>query len=68
MKRWHWPFIFAVIALMWILAAVTGPISWGDIVLGAFTGGALMTWAIEFTGNKVPEWLYGSTSRPNRKP
>jgi hypothetical protein len=68
LKRWHWPAIFTFTALMWALAAINGTIEWGNILLGGFTGAALMTWAIEFTGNKVPEWLYGSAPRRDGKP
>lgn len=68
MKRWHWPFIWVFVALLWALSAYNGELGWSDIALGFITGVILACWAIDFTGDKVPEWLYGSTSRPNRKP
>ena len=50
-----WWFMWPVTGLGWLGTGYFFGFDWHQIVLGAFTGMMLATWAIEITGNKVPE-------------
>lgn len=51
-----WWVALAIIIALWVWT-LTGdaPVQWQNIMLGLGTGGLLAIWAIEITGNKVPE-------------
>lgn len=51
--KW-WP-AWLVVALIWFGEWYYGYFDWGQIILGLGTGVMLTAWAIETTGNKVPE-------------
>lgn len=46
-----WPFL----ALLWIWYFYFMPFQWHGIALGFLSGGFLTGWALEVTGNKVPD-------------
>lgn len=57
--RWVFPVILAVIGVN----LFTGQLSWPSFLGGVGAGGVLAAWAIEISGNKVPEsWK----SKPRR--
>lgn len=58
-----WWVIWPILALCWAWYFYFFDFSWPAIALGIFTGLVLATWAIEITGNKVPEWM---KSHPRR--
>lgn len=59
---WRW--VFPVLLVMVAINAVTGTISWPSFLGGLGVGGVLAAWAIEVTGNKVPDsWRRKSPDR-----
>lgn len=55
-----------IVALLWAWAWYFRTFDWEMIALGGFTGMVLATWAIEITGNKIPDsWR---PKEPTRKP
>lgn len=50
-----WWAAWTMVAIGWALNLYSEPISWRWVALGAVTGMILASWAIEITGNKVPE-------------
>ena len=54
-----WGPLWVLIAFGWVSYFATREIDWISIAGGGLTGMALATWAIEVTGNKVPEWMGG---------
>lgn len=49
-----WRSALVVIALLWAGYLYSFVPDWTAIALGVGTGGVLVAWAIEITGNKVP--------------
>jgi len=59
---WRW--VFPVLLVMVVINAITGTISWPSFLGGLAVGGVLAAWAIEVTGNKVPDsWRRKSPNR-----
>lgn len=52
-----WWILAALLAFGWIGIGMSDGYVWPQIALGAFSGMVLATWAIEKTGNKVPDWM-----------
>jgi hypothetical protein len=50
-----WWVLWPIIAFCWVVFYWNGMIDWRSVALGGFTAGVLATWAIEITGNKVPD-------------
>lgn len=51
-----WWVLWAIIGALWALTLFGAePIQWPNVLLALGTGCALACWAIEITGNKVPE-------------
>lgn len=50
-----WWILWPVIAFGWIVFYVNDMIDWRSVALGGATLGVLATWAIEVTGNRVPD-------------
>lgn len=50
-----WWVLWPIIALAWVGQWYFDGFDWTQIALGAFTGMALASWAIEITGNQVPK-------------
>ena len=50
-----WWVIWPIVALGWLGTGYSFGFDWHQIALGVFTGLVLATWAIEITGNKVPD-------------
>ncbi|MBB6304051.1 hypothetical protein GGE67_004692 [Rhizobium leucaenae] len=61
---WRW--VLPIVALLWIGNLVYYPIDWHSIALGGGTGIVLALWAIEITGNKVPDSWRRKSSRSGR--
>jgi hypothetical protein len=62
---WRW--VFPVLLVGVAVNLFTGQLSWPSFMGGVAVGGVLAAWAIEITGNKVPEsWKSKSPSRDNR--
>lgn len=51
---WRWLLFAMILAWAWYFYFI--PFSWPSIAIGFLTGGLLSLWAIEVTGNKVPDW------------
>ncbi|UNZ49311.1 hypothetical protein [Agrobacterium tumefaciens] len=51
---WRW--LIPAIGVLWIGNAYYSLIDWQSAALGGGTGIVLALWAIEVTGNKVPDW------------
>lgn len=51
-----WRLLFPAIGFLWIGNAYYSLIDWQSAALGFLSGGLLALWAIEITGNKVPDW------------
>jgi prepilin signal peptidase PulO-like enzyme (type II secretory pathway) len=58
-----WWALWIIVGLQWVGTAYFFDFNWHQIALGAFTGMLLASWAIDITGNKVPD----SWSRRLRK-
>jgi hypothetical protein len=58
-----WWVLWPCIALLWFGTWYFFGFNWHQISLGALSGGVLASWAIEITGNKVPESWRGKTPR-----
>lgn len=50
-----WLLPWAVVAVGWAGCLYFNMIDWTSVALGAGTGGLLATWAIELTGNRIPD-------------
>jgi hypothetical protein len=59
---WRW--VFPVLAVVAAVNVYTGQLSWPSFLGGIGFGGVLAAWAIEVTGNKVPDsWRSRSAHR-----
>ena len=59
---WRW--VFPIIGIVFLLNIVTRDIDWLSVGLGLGLGCTLAAWAIEITGNKVPDsWRRKSPNR-----
>jgi hypothetical protein len=54
--RGPWWWVWPIVALLWAGTAYSFGFDWRSIALGFITGGLLAVWAIDLTGNKVPDW------------
>ncbi|TCL70531.1 hypothetical protein [Rhizobium sp. BK251] len=61
--RGPWPFLFPAIALLWIGSFFYFKLDWHSIALGGGTACVITLWAIEVTGNKVPDSWRNSSRR-----
>lgn len=50
-----WWVLAGILALSWIGYFLLRSPDWWSLALGGFTMGVLVTWAIEKTGNQVPD-------------
>lgn len=50
-----WWLLWLFVVLLWVWYLYFFEFDWPAIALGAFTMGVLATWAIDITGNKVPD-------------
>ncbi|TAX92016.1 hypothetical protein ELH97_08790 [Rhizobium leguminosarum] len=50
-----WKSTFAVVLGIFLLNLFTRSIDWVSLSLGAGIGGCVVAWAIEITGNKIPD-------------
>lgn len=50
-----WRLVLPIIGLAWIWYLYFMPFDWPSIALGLMTGGGIVAWAIDVTGNKVPD-------------
>jgi hypothetical protein len=57
-----WPFV----GLQWASYFYFNAPDWWALAIGFVTGGVLASWAIEITGNKVPDSWRGKPSSPRR--
>lgn len=57
---------FGVCTVLLVGGALTRQISWVDFALGVACGGFLACWAIEITGNRIPDSWRGKTTRSGR--
>ncbi len=51
-----WKIVLPVMAAGFVLFVSTREVDWISISLGVGLGGVLTAWAIDITGNKVPDW------------
>lgn len=58
-----WWVAWGIVALLWVGQYFSG-FDWDQVFLGLGTGCLLATWAIETTGNKVPDWM---APRPRKR-
>lgn len=59
-----WWVLWPGIALLWAGCLYFGLLDRVSVLLGLGTGAILATWAIEVTGNRVPESWRGKPARP----
>lgn len=52
-----WWLGWAMVALLWVWYLYFHEFDWPAVAIGAISGLMLASWAIDITGNKVPEWL-----------
>lgn len=52
-----WWVLWIGLALIWTGFGLNDGYDWYQIALGGFSGIVLALWAIEKTGNKVPDWM-----------
>lgn len=50
-----WWILWPAVALLWAWYLYFYEFDWPSIAIGGLTMGVLATWAIEITGNKVPD-------------
>ncbi len=60
-----WRLVLPIIGLGWIWYLYFMPLDWPSIALGLMTGGGIVAWAIDVTGNKVPD-SWRKSPRPDR--
>lgn len=58
-----WPQAWIVMALGWAGYLYFYPVNWVEISLGFLTGGLLVAWAVDITGNKVPDFMVPKDAR-----
>jgi hypothetical protein len=58
-----WWAAWGVVALMWVWYLCFFDFQWVPLALGGFTMAVLATWAIEITGNKIPDSWRGNPPR-----
>ncbi|WP_017960008.1 hypothetical protein [Rhizobium leguminosarum] len=61
-----WKAVLAVIVFTWIWYLYFQPFNWPSIALGLLTGAGVVAWAIDITGNKIPDSWRGKASRSRR--
>ncbi|WP_454850511.1 hypothetical protein [Rhizobium binxianense] len=61
---WRW--VLVIISLSWIWYLYFMPFNWPSIALGVMTGAGIVAWAIDITGNKVPDFMKSKTPRSGR--
>lgn len=61
---WRW--VLPIIAAVFLLNLATRHIDWVSVSLGAGIGVVLTAWAIEITGNKVPDSWRRKSPRSGR--
>lgn len=54
-RPFPWWLCWSVVAFLWVGSVYYGLIQWHSIALGIGTGAILASWAIDKTGNKVPD-------------
>lgn len=54
-RDWTWPSAGILLGIIWVGFLLTQPFDWYSFALGGLTIGLLVAWAIDVTGNKVPE-------------
>lgn len=59
-----WWVLWPAVALLWVWYLAFYDFDWPSIAIGGLTMGVLVSWAIEVTGNKVPESWRGKPARP----
>jgi hypothetical protein len=65
--RGPWWWVFPVLLVAVLLNAYTGMLDWPSFAGGVAVGAVLAAWAIEITGNKVPD-SWRSNSPRSRRP
>lgn len=63
-SRGPWLSTLAILGVGWAGSLYFGLINWHSAALGLATGGVLAGWAIEVSGNKMPESWRRSTASP----
>lgn len=55
----NWPYWAGIImlAVLWAGSLMVLAMDWHSVILGALTGGVLVGFMMEYTGNKVPRWM-----------
>ena len=53
--KWIWVALWAFVVLLWLDQIRQGNFDWGQIALGFITAFVLTAWAIDISGNKIPE-------------
>lgn len=52
-----WKIAVPVLVGVFVLNVLTRDIDWVSLMLGVAIGGLLVAWAIDITGNKVPDFM-----------
>lgn len=56
-----------IIIACWVWYFYFRDLDWISLALGAFTGGVIVSWVTEITGNKAPDWMVRSLQSGNTK-
>lgn len=61
-----WRIVWAVIIIGWAGYLYSFPVDLVSIALGVMTGVGVLAWAIDITGNKVPDFMRSKPPRSGR--
>ncbi|MGO8490910.1 hypothetical protein ACC757_29415 [Rhizobium ruizarguesonis] len=61
-----WKIAIPVLLVIVVLNLATRSIDWISLALGAAIGACIVAWAIDITGNKIPDSWRGKASRSRR--
>ncbi|TAX39157.1 hypothetical protein ELI05_09430 [Rhizobium leguminosarum] len=61
-----WKSLFVVLLVGLFINLFTRSVDWVSLSLGAAIGGCFVAWAIEITGNKVPDSWRGKSGHSRR--
>lgn len=61
---WRW--VMAILIVGWAGYLYSFPVDWRSIALGVLTGAAIVAWAVDITGNKIPASWRGKPTGTGR--
>lgn len=61
-----WKMVIPALSVVFLLNLLTRDIDWVSLCLGVFIGVVLLAWAVDITGNKIPDSWRGKPPRTGR--